>query len=187
MNNLTLRENIRSHNFEVLIYEDTTDYNFNEVLSIVSSCESYAYIKHDNDTNDDGSLKKTHYHIILHFSNCRTLKTISNFLGVPSNYIDSISSLKGAIRYLVHRDHDTKYQYSIDNIFYSENFTDKISYAFYNQKNERDILLSMKNYIDSCSILTMSEFFSWCVDNNFEKVYKKYYYIFKDLLLSKHD
>lgn len=187
MNTINVHENQRGHNFDIVIYEDTTDYNYNEVLVNVKLQECYAYIRHDKDINEETKEpKKVHYHIILHYSNCRTIKTISNLLGVPSNYINTISSLKGAIRYLVHRDYDTKYQYSMDEIVYSQSFEDKITYAFYNQKTERDILVNMKNYIDSCHTLSMNDFMDWVLDNGYEKVYKKYYYVFKDLLLMKH-
>lgn len=183
-----VHDNERSHNFDIIIYEDTTDYDFLECLTQVKLQESYAFIKHDKDINEETKEpKKVHYHIILHYNNCRTIKTIANCLGVPSNYINTISSLKGAIRYLVHRDHDTKYQYSMNEIVYSDNFEDKISYSFFNQKNEHDILITMKNYIDSCKTITINDFFSWCLENGYEKVYKKYYYLFKDLLLIKHD
>lgn len=186
MKDLNIHDSIRSHNFDIVIYEDTTDYDYFEVLRKVLACESFAYIKHDKDLSSDNTLKKVHYHIILHFSNCRTINSISNYLGVPSNYINSIKSLKGAIRYLVHRDNDDKFQYNINDISYSENFTEKINYAFTNEKTQHDILITILNYIDSCKFISLNDLFRWCLDNNYELIYKKYYYVLKDLVSKKN-
>ena len=39
--------------------------------AVLFSAQHYAYVYHDKDTNDDGTLKTPHYHLLLVFENAR--------------------------------------------------------------------------------------------------------------------
>lgn len=72
----------------------------------------YAYIVHDKDVNEDGTPKKPHIHLFMKFKDSQQFKYIAKWFDVSENYINRI---KGkwvtAIRYLVHANDESKYQY----------------------------------------------------------------------------
>jgi hypothetical protein len=94
------------------------------LVRCLANCDcTYFAILHDKDINDDGSIKRAHYHIVLDFS--QTGKRLSTVLNLLSDGLacdkNRISCLKvltafGAIRYLVHMDDPTKFQYPTTDI-----------------------------------------------------------------------
>lgn len=88
-------------------------------LDILSSSDGQLfYILHDKDVKEDGSgeFKKAHIHFVFKPVNPRTLKGFADFIGIPSNYIEPCKSLRASVRYLVHADDPTKYQYSLEEL-----------------------------------------------------------------------
>lgn len=78
--------------------------------------QKFAYIVHDKDVNDDGTLKTPHVHLIL-WSGKRKLKSallydLSTTLEVNPNRltISSIKSVESNLRYLLHLDSPEKCQ-----------------------------------------------------------------------------
>ena len=107
--NIEEKKPVRYRNFIVLLYQDSTSYNFDETLRIIKSQKKWAFIKHFPESNE----KKEHYHAILSFENAKNKSTLSKQLGVPENYIDPIKNFRTICRYLTHIDDEDKYQYSL--------------------------------------------------------------------------
>lgn len=87
---------------EILLTETTVK----DVLSKYKTITEWAYIIHDRDIKDDGSLKPPHFHIVIKTpKNPTTLQKISNWFGIPENFID-IPKGRGAfhdcVGYLTH-------------------------------------------------------------------------------------
>lgn len=81
--------------------------------SIISSgADRYAWILHDADLDDDGNLKKPHYHVYVEYKNARQPSTISKKFNIAENNIEYCKSTRGCIRYLVHMNHKDKHQYN---------------------------------------------------------------------------
>lgn len=104
----------QSRTFSVILYPDTDTYDTEEVLT--ACCEyfsEWAYILHDKDTLEDGSLKKPHYHVVGRLEGSRTPQTVANCIGVPANYVDCKKgyTFKKGVRYLAHLDNPEKAQY----------------------------------------------------------------------------
>lgn len=74
----------------------------------------YVCICHKFDTNDDGSLKKKHYHVFFKFRQERYLDNVAKLLDIKPNYIQECLDEKGSLRYFLHADHPHKYQYRLD-------------------------------------------------------------------------
>lgn len=72
----------------------------------------YAFIKHDLDVNEDGTIKKEHYHLYIKCGARRTLNSVSMHFGVAENLVEYCSSQFASIRYMTHIDYDDKWQYS---------------------------------------------------------------------------
>lgn len=98
--------------FSGVLYPDSSSYDCSSVLSQVASrFKEWAYILHDHDINDDGSLKKIHYHWIGK-GDPRSLGAVSRFLGIPCHDIEIGKSFVLLIQYLVHQNDLSKYQYT---------------------------------------------------------------------------
>lgn len=85
-----------------------------------ANCKMYGYILHDKDVLEDGSGKTPHIHLValLNSNRCRlstTLNNISSALGVSEMAItiDKCSDFNGSIQYLIHKNNQDKYQYSV--------------------------------------------------------------------------
>lgn len=110
-----------SRTWEVVVYPDSECYVAAEVLGKVTEYfDQWCYILHDRDVNEDGTPKKSHYHVYGKLDTARTPQAVSNALGVGVASLRSVSSWRGAVRYAVHLDHPEKYQYSSDDV--SANF-----------------------------------------------------------------
>lgn len=83
----------------------------------------YAYILHDKDILDDGTLKTPHIHLVgllKHNTSrlCTTINNIDDYIhtGTLAITIDKMSDIVGSIQYLVHKNDTNKYQYPFENI-----------------------------------------------------------------------
>lgn len=107
------------------------DFDFDKVHSVLESltnwCESntkmYAFILHDKDTLENGSLKTPHIHLVALLISSRwrlstTLNNISSATGVNelAISIDKVSDFNGSIQYLVHKNNNDKYKYDVIDI-----------------------------------------------------------------------
>lgn len=84
--------------------------------------KSWAYIVHNKDTNEDGSPKEPHVHIVIELVESRQFSTVGGYVGVPAQYVCAIrqkvkvgkrmmSDIGGALAYLTHRNAPDRYQY----------------------------------------------------------------------------
>lgn len=185
--NLTILEEKKSVKYRhwlILLYEDTTSYNFKEVLKIVKGQKNYAYIKHIPEANE----KKAHYHVILSFENATKKDTLSKKLGVPSNYIDEIKNFRTICRYLVHKDDDDKFQYDLSQVFVSPCFERKFKKQFDDIESEDMIIDNIYNFINNLHKIEYSEALRVLIQyiNNhcYDTIYKRYRYEFLDYLKS---
>lgn len=105
-------QNNRSRCFALILYKDSQDYNYNQVIDyITTNFLQYAYIEHEPEQEE----KKKHTHVLLYFVNKRTLQALSKELGVPQNYIQC-AKLRPYLKYLIHFDNEEKKQYKIEDV-----------------------------------------------------------------------
>lgn len=78
----------------------------------------YAYIYHDSDINEDGTKKKKHLHLVAMEKGGTTIQAhCRRFEGVClPNCIEAVKCARGMVRYLIHKDDEDKFQYSLDDI-----------------------------------------------------------------------
>lgn len=98
----------------VLYPEDERHAQAVEKLSIGGY--NYALVLHDRDVDDNGELKKPHWHIVVKFKNAVWNTSVAEQLGITVNYIESCKSLDSALLYLVHFGHDDKEQYELEEV-----------------------------------------------------------------------
>ena len=85
-------------------------------------------IKHDKDViiddpDNNGKLKPEHIHFVIKCKNAHTISAVKKWLYHENEegreehvLVQECQSLKGAVRYLLHRDDPNKYQYDVEDI-----------------------------------------------------------------------
>lgn len=137
-----------SRNFHLVLYPDSTTYDLLQVLSesVVNykPCSKWAFAVHDKDINDDGTLKKPHYHVVLACKYPVRYKDVISSLGLPESAMtlpdanSKTRTFRSMVRYLIHADSPKKYQYDVGIIsssfdvssFFDDSSGDKSADAF---------------------------------------------------------
>lgn len=184
--NITNSEEIdekRFRHFMILLYEDSEVYNYYDVLfDLKGSFKNYAYIEHQPENKE----KKSHIHFILSLDNARSINSISKRLGIPSNYFQSIKSLRASCRYLIHIDFDDKKQYDLSDVIVSPSFSRKFYSAFDDLKTEQDVIDDIYLYIDSLTNYTFKDALKYLIlfinSQSYDIIYKRYRNEFIDYL-----
>lgn len=114
----------KSKYFCALLYPDSTTYDTDKVIKgLANEHLTFAVSPiHDRDVDDDGSLKKGHFHLLLAYASSTTLDNIRGWFkacGMPESELHSVrvcASGVGYFRYLTHRDNPEKAQYDDNDI-----------------------------------------------------------------------
>lgn len=175
----------RYRHFMILLYKDTTSYNFEDVLfDLKGSFKNYAYIEHQPEKEE----KKEHIHFILSIDNARTIESISKRVGIPVNHIQSIKSLRASCRYLIHLDNEEKTSYELSDVIVSQAFSRKFYGAFDDLKTEEDIIDDIYLFIDNLTDLEYKEalknLIKFVNNQSYDTIYKRYRPEFQDYLKS---
>lgn len=173
----------RFRHFMLLLYKDSTIYNFDDLLfDLKGSFKNYAFITHQPESNE----KKEHVHFILSLDNPRSIDSLSKRLGLPSNYIQSIKSLRASCRYLIHLDDDTKKSYELADVKVSSSFSRKFYASFDDLKTEQDIIDDIYLFIDSLENYqfrdAVKQLILFVNSQSYDTIYKRYRIEFMDYL-----
>ena len=90
--------------------------NMIKTIKANQAVERYAYIIHDKDVDEKGTLKAEHIHIMIKFAYSYNVMTLAKQLNLEAQYIQKIQSrnYEDALLYLTHANAKDKYQYSAD-------------------------------------------------------------------------
>ncbi len=105
---------------EIVLYAED-GWNDGKIESVVQSKQSvkqYAYILHDKDLDDDGQLKKPHYHLYLNFGqNNVQFEHVAKWFNTSANKVERIKTSKlFTIQYYLHKNEPGKHQYPLEAI-----------------------------------------------------------------------
>jgi hypothetical protein len=109
----------KSKYFCAILYPDSSTYDTDKLIKALAE-EHLAFAVspiHDRDVEDDGSPKKSHFHLLLAYSSASTLNNIRGWFkacGMPESDLHSVrvcASGVGYYRYLTHKDNPEKAQY----------------------------------------------------------------------------
>lgn len=168
-------EEKRYRNFVMLLYPEWGKEFEDILLDIKGSFKKYAYIKHMPEDKE----KKEHVHLLLSVDNPRSVGSLSRRLLVPINLIQPCRSIRGSCRYLTHRDEDTKYQYSPEQVIVSKAFKSTFLQAYDDLMTDTDILDLIYNFIETnknCDPIQLEVKLSQFVcENGYERVFKRFY------------
>lgn len=167
-------EEKRYRNFMILLYPED-DYYKDVLNDIRGNFKNYAYIKHVPEEDE----KKEHVHLILSLDNPRSESSLAKRLDIPKRLIQSIKTLRGSCRYLVHKDNEEKYQYNLDQVIVSNSFKQKFFKSFDDLLSDEEILENIYGFIndhkDFNPIDLEVALTKYVCSNAFERVFKRYY------------
>lgn len=160
-----LKKEKRVRNFAFLIYEESMKSDWKERISeLALPCFC---IYHNKDVNEDGDLKKPHYHILFLMDSMHSRNQITEIVeyigGANGIYKDVINS-KSYARYLCHLDNPEKHRYSVEDVI-SFGGLDYCRYIV----TESDRVRVVKEIIEFCDVKKMYNYADLMVyskDNN---------------------
>ena len=170
--------------FLILLYPDTTSYNYDEVLAYLKSYKKWAYIKHIPEESE----KKEHVHFVLVLPDKTTFNSLSKKSGVPKQFIQAIDNLRSVNRYLTHTGYDDKIQYSKDDVIVSSGYKRQFNKC-YDDLESDDIIINKIRFkiLDLCSLYHKTcdiefELIKYVEEENYDRLFKKYYTTFKSII-----
>lgn len=169
---------IQAKKFSLVVYDKDILLNGIDYLKLNKPLISYAYILHDKDINEDGNLKKIHYHLYLEFNN-RLSETILRKL-FNTEIVQICKNTNYYISYFIHLYDIDKYQYDKnDIIFYNLDINNILNNCYGKYKDD---FQTLKELVNNIKFMTHLEAFNYVCDNNLYSLYKENYYIIRDIL-----
>lgn len=157
----------KKRSFAFLLYPESCSKNFKSVLA--DTGYEIFYILHDKDILEDGTPKKPHYHVQIIFENPRSdrkIRKLSLMCG-GNGYLETLDSVRGYARYLLHLDNPEKYQYDVSEI-HSLCGADyeKIALSETETKaNKTKLITDMLQFIEDNDIEVYADFIAYCSHN----------------------
>lgn len=177
----------RFRNFNILLYKDTTSYNYKDVIFKLNEYKYYAYIEHKPETDE----KKEHTHLFIHLDNACTILAVANNLGIPKNFVQETKSVRSSCRYLTHIDYPDKIQYDYKDVHISTMFERKFKKNFEDLETEEQIINNIFDFIDNLHYdytynYAMRVLIQWVNLNVYDTIFKRYRSEFLDYLKSTY-
>lgn len=173
------------HSFMIILYPD--DPSHVACLDwIIENIEYYAYILHDNDFNENGEIKKPHYHIVIKFDDNEkySISSLSKLLKIEPQYISKTTkSYINGLRYLIHFDDKSKYQYDLENVEGSlkNKLIDSLKENVENAK-----MLKIIEIIDNLNFIEIKEFTQLICAQGLYSYYRRSFAIIH-LIIKQHN
>lgn len=180
-----MKRNIETYNryFSFILYEE--DKEQMKGMEYLIRNYPYARIKHDKDKEEDGTIKKEHYHIIIYVGqNPRNRKAISKETNIKENYIEGCNK-DNMLLYLIHYNNPEKTQYDIEEV---DGELSKELYKLIESKTQyqRDKLKEIIKYINKNEYNTIENVTIFSIDNNYYEVLKQNQYLITKIIQERN-
>lgn len=137
---------VKSRNLAIVLYPESQS----EQIAEIQKNYSFVGCLHDRDADENGEMKKPHWHFVIRFKQARWSSAVAAELGIEDHF-ESVKNLDGAIRYLTHEDSPDKFRYDVDSdLKFSEDNKVMVKKAFSVGSSEDERALLILDYIDSC-------------------------------------
>ena len=120
---------------------------------------------HDLDVDENGEVKKAHYHCALCFSGVKAYNQVLSILApLGVSHIESINEIHGYIRYFCHLDSPSKVRYSIEKIR-SFGGLDISNLLNPTSSQVDQYILEMRKWIEESNVLEFSDLYDYSAKN----------------------
>ena len=173
-------EKFRDRTMALMLYpEDSTHV---QAIEKIKESYDYAFILHDKDCDEDGVVKKAHWHVVLRFKNQNWNSSIAKDLGIELNYIQKVKNFDNALQYLIHYNDSDKYQYDLSEVKgnLKNRLKEKINAS---NKTEGEKVMDLIEWIDSYDcIVSVKALARYCAENGYWAEFRRSASIFIKIL-----
>lgn len=161
---------IKKRNWVFIVWPDSAPLNWKDLLQetgLMFAISPY----HDKDINPDGSVKKSHYHVIMTFDGPTTFNNaLSVAKLVNANTVQPLEQIRGYYRYFTHMDNPEKYQYNESDITTINGF-DINNYIEMTYTEISRYILEIQQLIRKEEIEEYSVLLDYLVDNDYKELW----------------
>lgn len=163
----------KSKYFCAILYPSSTTYDVEKIIKALAEEHLTFAVSpiHDRDLEDDGSSKKSHFHLLLAYSSATTLNNIRGWFsvcGLPETELHTVrvcASGIGYFRYLTHKDNPEKAQYN-DNDIRVFNDPDQLFKKFAKSASEKiDDLVRIFQIVDELDSISFHSLVNYLMLN----------------------
>lgn len=163
----------KSKYFCCILYPDSRTYDVDKFIkNLAEEHLTFAVSPiHDKDVEEDGSPKKSHYHLLLSYSSATTLNNISGWFkacGMIESDLHTVrvcASGVGYYRYLTHKDNPEKAQYNDKDIRIFNDY-DEIFKKFANTESDKiDKLSHIFQIVDELNTISFHNLIQYLMLN----------------------
>lgn len=163
----TQKENKRARNWCAVVYPDSAPSDWKErldALNIKWACSPL----HDKDVDDDGVIKKAHWHIVICYSGNKSFEQVRDDLAFLNCPIPQICrDVRSSARYFIHLDHPHKHQYSREDIECFGGF-DLSTCLQFSQSEKKQIVSQILTFIRENNITEYFDLVNYCMDEHYD-------------------
>ena len=166
----------KSKYFCAVLYPDSSTYDTDKVIKALAEEHLTFAVSpvHDRDIDDDGSLKKAHYHLLVAYSSATTLNNIKGWFkacGMPESDLHSVrvcASGVGYYRYLTHKDNPEKAQYNESDIMVFNDFGELFKKFACTETDKIDKLVHIFQVVDMLDTISFHTLLQYLMFNERE-------------------
>lgn len=160
-------EQTKGRDWTIIVYVDSAPSDWRSVLDDTHLRWVESPL-HDKDVNEDGTLKKAHWHVLISFEGPTTINTVKKLVE-PLNAPEArkVGSARGLVRYMIHMDNPEKYQYDKSDII-GHNGADVESYFELTATNKLMLMKDMVTYIYKNEVDNYGDFLMTCIEESDE-------------------
>lgn len=143
------KNGVRSRSYAMVLYEDSMNKNWEEVLR-ERRIDGFS-VYHDRDMKENGEPKKPHYHILIKYKNQKaesTVKELAKKIGAANEKIIIIKEFKKYAEYLIHKNNPEKAQYLPDDV---KSYGDMDYKRLIDGKEKNQDIEVLKEILDFCN------------------------------------
>ena len=136
---------------------------------------------HDKDIDENGELKKPHYHWVGQRSAC-TLDFVASSLEISPNCIEYCRKFKRSIRYLIHADNFDKFQYPKSDIVSSFDVS-----SYFNGESEAADMQMLVDFLFTPDCRSIYDLYRFAQSEHIYSVFRRNFTILITFLNLKED
>lgn len=175
--------------FHFVLYPDSHSYFATHILfDLVVNlkyCSKWAFCLHDRDVNDDGILKKPHYHLVISCKYPVRYCDILSHLELPESSVtlpdigSKTRTFRSMVRYLIHADSPSKFQYDIKDV--SSNFDISSFFDLSSSSSGSSVFMDLLDFMSQPAVTKRSVAVYAC-SCGILGYYRQYYKILWDII-----
>lgn len=164
-------ENYRNRTHLLELYPDNPAHV--KAMEKVEKSYECAYILHDKDLKEDGSLKKPHWHVVLRFKDAKWKSALCAELEIEERFCEEPRSFDNCLMYLIHYNDTDKYQYDIKDVkgTIKKRLKELINKV---DKSEGEKVYELIEYIEQQrDLIRVTAFAKYCANNGYWSEFRR--------------